>query len=171
MQLLFVPSQLPLKLSPLLADLQRIHRPDLVPFGVLKIAVNRIKELLILLEGRQNFMGKLFLKFSRLGWTHVLPVARAGHDFIERDELSLRLGLPYTDFLVGNVLFENSIRVLHFSQLAGLLLLVLVDGELVLPFVEVDVFGRALFVLTHAFFIEFVFIILADSSVKTGLRP
>ena len=67
MQLLFVPSQLPLKLSPLLADLQRIHRPDLEPFGVLKIAVNRIKELLILLEGRQNFMGKLFLKFSRLG--------------------------------------------------------------------------------------------------------
>lgn len=67
MQLLFVPAQLLLKLSSLLADPQRVHCAYLVPFGVLKIVVNRIKELLILLEGRQDFMGKLLLKFSRLG--------------------------------------------------------------------------------------------------------
>jgi hypothetical protein len=112
-------------------------------------------------------LGQLLLELSRLQRALIPITIRLRRDLGDGRELTFRFNLSNVYLLVRNKLSESSIEIFNLLQLAGLSRWILIEiNNQILLFVKVIIFSRALFVLTHAFFIHLIFIVLANLSVK-----
>lgn len=115
-QSLLIPPKFFLKLSSLLANFHRIYCLYIMSLRILEVVVNRIKKLLIFLNWREDFLGKLFFEFSWLDRTLIFTI-RMRDNFVDRDKFSFRFNFSNVNFLIGDKLSESSIEILDFLQL------------------------------------------------------